>query len=349
MPVIRLLKRLMKVKQEQDAVKMDLNQSRKAIFALEDRLCAKVLHKILETFCLSVPNLYKYKGLPVWYILYTVLFVVVLNAAFILQISERLETYFQTIPKTAAALEGISFMGMTFTNTLSIIFAIFLRRKQTVKLVKDLKEAENVFHQNICVITNKENAFVKIFIATHICFLLYFALDSYMYASAFGHHGISSYFMTYFNIYMLCLSVLQICSYALYIKHRVDYLNSKMLEIIGAKISESANDESSRESLENLRIFMKIFDRLCDAIEMINECFGIQIVLIVCNSVAFIIIGLNLCFKIILKRIGTEFQEDTAYVIFVNIWCSLLFVVSTYTVYAFTVLCYVHMCRPYSH
>lgn len=312
-------------------MKMDTTPNRKFFFAFEDRIFVQILQKILETFCLSVPNLYNYKGLPVWYIFYAVLFLLFLNASYIWQINTRLQTYFLKIPKTAAALEGISFTGMTFTNTLSIVLAIFLRRKHIVKLVKELKEAENFFYEKFGAVDNKENTFIMMFVATHICYLVYFILDCSVYVSAFGLGGISSYFMTYFNIYMLCLSVLQICSYALNIKYRVQELNDKMREVISAGITSFANDESNRETVENLRIFMKIFDRLCDAIETINECFGIQIVLIVCNSVAFIIIGLNLCFKIILKK--TEFSGRTPYMIFVNVWCSLLFVVSTIVFY----------------
>lgn len=305
---------------------LDVIKNRKTFFALEDRFFVQVLQRILETVCLSVPNLYNYKGLPVWYILYTVLFIIFLNGAFIYQINNRFHTYFQTIPKTAAALEGISFTGMTLTNTLSIVLAIFSRRKHVVKLVKQLKEAENIFHETFGAVDKKENKFILMFLVTHFCFLLYFIMDCTVYISAFGLGGVSNYFMTYFNIYMLCLSVLQICSHALSIKYTLRNIYEKMQDIIGTGIKDFANDQSNRESVENLRIFMKIFDRICDAIETINECFGIQIVLIVCNSVAFIIIGLNLCFKIILKRV--EFSEKTPYMIFVSVWCSFLFVVS---------------------
>lgn len=306
---------------------MDANQSRKAIFALEDRIFVQILQKMLETVCLSVPNLYSYKALPVWYIFYAGLFIVLFNVAFVLQISSRIQTYFQRIPKTAVGLESISFTGMTFTNTLSIIYAIFLRRSHIVRLVKKRKEVEKFFRERFCAIDKKENAFSKMFIVTHLYFGFYFVLDCCVYISVLGF-GITAYCMTYFNIYMLCLSVLQICSHALYIKYRAHYLNLKMQEFFGAGITTCTNDELSREAVENLRIFMKIFDRLCDAIETVNKCFGVQIVLIVCNSIAHIILGLNLCFKIILNRTGPEFGGFAAYLTFVNMWCSLLFVVS---------------------
>lgn len=292
---------------------------------LEDKTFGNVVQKILETLCLSVPGLYNYNGLSVWYMCYTLLFLAVLNATYVWQMYLRIHTYFNFIPKTASVLESVSFTGLTFTNTLSVVVAIFLRRKSIVKLIKELKESEKLFQEKFGDMESKESVFSVIFIATHVCALLYFVLDSYLYKEL---RSLVAYYMTYFNVYMLCMSVLQICGYALDVKHKIQHVNTKMQELIGRGILLKAdNNGANREAVENLKIFMKIFDRLCDVIEMINECFGVQIVLIVCNSVTFIIIGLNMCFKIVLRR-ALSLEKSITPLIFVQIWCALLFIVS---------------------
>lgn len=286
------------------------------------------LQTILQILGLSVPNLLHYKGLSMWYILYVILLVTCIVVVYFWELNARIHSYYQKILKTTVALESTSLATMSITNIYGIISSVFLRRKQRITLVKELHVINQEFEERFGCTSNTKNTLSLLFCIIHAVVVLYVIVDGTICEETFGMRQFVSFFLTYYHIYMISLNVLQICTYATLIKSKFDCLNDMIYSTTLKAIKKHGDYETNRINLTNMRYFLKTFDKLCDVVELASKCFGLQIVFIVCISIMVIINGFNTSFKFLLSKATAPKMENMPYIVFVNVWCSFMFVVS---------------------
>lgn len=287
-----------------------------------------VLQTILQILGLSVPNLLHYKGLSVWYILYIITLVTCIVFVYFWELNVRIHSYYQKILKTTVALESTSLTTMTIANVFSIISSVFLRRKQRITLIRELRIVKREFEEKFGCTYNNKKTLSLLFCLIHVVVVLYIIVDGTICQNTFGVRQLVSFLLTYYHIYMISLNVLQICTYATFIKGEFNCLNDMIYSTTLKAIKKHGDYETNRTNLTNMRYFLKTFDKLCDMVELVSKCFGLQIVFIVCISLVVIINGFNTSFKFLLSKATAPKMENMPYIVFANVWCSFMFVVS---------------------
>lgn len=304
---------------------MEANIHKTSLFG--EQRSEKILQKIAEVLALAVPGLHSYKGLSLCYIIYAIfiVFLMMTTYAFAFKIQMELQQY--KVLGTIIVLRCTCLTILAVSNAVSTISAIFVNRKNVVKLSKILKDVDKCLYEKFGGGNIRDKVFVMVFGGVHLWMLLFLLLEGYTFHDTFGSLATQQSCMKYFHLYILTIYILQICNYSLYIKLRFQCLNNKIREII-LVVKKGSPIEDVNESLEKIRLLMKIFDNLCDAIEATSKSYGIQIIFIICLSVLSIIHGLNTCIKYSLHKVVLFKKDNVPLFLFVNLWSSLTFTVS---------------------
>lgn len=281
------------------------------------------LQFIASVLGLAIPNLHNYTGLSVWYIFYAVVVMALMVAVFAVALLLWIELFKLQLLGTVVVLNCMCLAIVTFSNILGIVFAVIVKRKGTVQLVKQLKDVDKAAKENQWHIEADKN-FSKAFIGLHVSVLLQVAMEATFYTSAFGLKSLILALLNGLLMYIHTINVLQISSFSLRINHRCVILNGVLHDLL-ASSQKATQVQEIHKILDDTRLLLKIYDSVCDMIDLVSRCYGTQMMLVVCVSVVFIVEGFNTCIKSSLKKINLERIEYP--VLFINLSSCLLFAV----------------------
>lgn len=285
----------------------------------------KYLQSIACIFGLAIPNLQFYRGLSVWYILYTVIVLASMVAIFIIAALKWIDLFQVQILGTIIILNCMCLAIMTFSNIVAILSAVIFKRKGIVHLVKIMKTVDKVMNANNWVMESNKN-FARVFIGMHICICLQITMESAFYTSAFGVSSLMNALLNGFLMYIHTINVLQISSFPLRINHRCISLY-KVLHRLLTSTQKATQVQEFHKILHDTRTLLKIYDNICDMFEIVSRCFGVQMILVVCVSVIFIVKGFNTCIKYSLKKIHLAHKEHEYPLLFINLCRCMTFIV----------------------
>lgn len=276
----------------------------------------KHLQFIATIVGLSIPNLYSYNGLSVWYILYSLIVITLLIVMLVLATLTWINLFHVKVLGTVVVLNCMCLVIMTFSNVIAIVCVVIVKRKRAVQLVTLLKDIDQAMNANNWIM-EANPTFSYIFISIHVFMLLHLIMEIIFNIFVFGVNSLLLPIFNAFFIYIHTVNVLQICSFPLRINHRCIHLN-KILEDLIFMSQKATKVQEVNKILDDARLLFKIYDSICDSFELVSRCFGIQMVLVVCVSVIFIVRGFNTCIKYSLEKIHLVHKEHEYALLFIS-------------------------------
>lgn len=285
----------------------------------------KYLQTISSIFGLAIPNLYTYSGLSVWYILYSLLVITVMCAIFARALMSWINFFRVKVLGTIIVLNCMCLSIILASNVVAILFAVFLKRKAMVKLVKQLKQIDKLTRENKWSFKTTKG-FTKIFIALHACILLQVVMEATFYTSAFGLRSLVLALLTGSLMYIHMINVLQISSFPVRVKQRCLGLNEAFRQLTTSS-QKATQVQDVNKVLDDTRLLLKIYDSLCDIFDFVSKCYGVQMIFVVSVSVIFIVEGFNTCIKYSLKKIHLVHKENEYPLLFIHLCRCMTFTV----------------------
>lgn len=286
----------------------------------------KYLQIIASIVGLSIPNLYSYTGLSVWYILYSILVIAVASAIVAKAVVEWIDLFRVKLLGTIIVLNCMCLAIMMLSNVVATILAVFVKRKGMVKLVKLLKDIDKTATANKWPVT-PNNGFTKVFVGLHVCILLQVLMEAIFYTSVFGMRSLVLALSTGSLMYIHMINVLQISSFPMRIKDRCTCLN-EIFRQLTASSQRASQVQEVNKILNDTRILLKIYDSICDMLDFVSRYYGVQMILVLSVSVIFIVEGFNTCIKFSLKKIHLVHKEHEYPLLFINLCRCMTFTVS---------------------
>lgn len=275
------------------------------------------LQFIASTLGLAIPNLYSYRGLSVWYIFYSIIVIALIVAMFVIALLNWIDLFQVKVLGTTIVLNCMCLTIMTVSNVVAIVFAVMMKRKSVVQLVKQLKDIDKATAENNWP-RNYNKSFTKVFVVMHVCILLQVLMHMIFYTIAFGMGSLTLSVLNGSLMYVHMINVLQISSFPIRINHRCIALNEVLNDLLTSS-QKATQVQEIHKILNDTRLLLKIYDSICDMFEFVSRCYGIQMILVVCVSVIFIVEGFNVCIKYSLQKIHLVHKEHEYPMLFINL------------------------------
>lgn len=286
----------------------------------------KHLQNIANVFALSIPNLHRYTGLSVWYILYVTCVLALMVASFALGLKKWMDLFEMKVLGTTVVLSCMCLSLITASNVFASLSAVFWKRKDIVRLIRQFEEIDKCARDNMWELEANTD-FTKLFIGIHLGLLVQLVTEACLFTKAFGPGALKLWCYTNLHIYIYMVNLLQICVYPLQIKHRCASFNGILKQLL-ASAQRATQVPEVHKTLEDTRLLLKVYDKLCDLFNSVSGCYGIQLVFAVSVSVMFMVEGFNTCLKFSLRKIYLRQKEHAFPLLFLNVWRSMTFAVS---------------------
>lgn len=277
-----------------------------------------------------------------WHKVYCVLMVIIIVIPTFLSLHGRRITAFVELQQTVQITDVISLVTVLISNVYAII-NILLYGERYIKTYFELLEQ---IDRNLLTTMNlkrKRLLFYTHLIVTHLILAMLCAYDYWTWTMALGFEIWKYYAIRLYSTYLNFLVVIQICTFASALKVRFEILNERLffvsMEWVGNLESSKAivlrdlffsyKKNSGTPELDglNLKCLIRMHDLLCDLIKLVNEAFGVNVVLLVCNIIINSVIAFNLMF---IYGIGAQTSRTNNWedIMALNTFWALVFVVS---------------------
>ncbi|RZC39611.1 uncharacterized protein BDFB_000669 [Asbolus verrucosus] len=295
----------------------------------DDKKIVKLLHRISQTLGLSIPNLYNYDGLAVCYLIYSFMICVILLGLCIYTLYVKIAHFYFGLIITAAILETISISGGTATNIISILSAVVLRRRKIVQAVKNIKEIEKALNEKFDVICqlDEKGLFLQ-FICLEVLIVLYIIYDSTFKIVQHGFSHFSLAVIMYLNMFLISINVMQVQLVSTCMKQYFQMINERLSETMQYPVTMMKTNETANSKFRTVKMkfFLKIYDKLCDVIDLVSKSYGIQIVFVAFIIIIGLIESMNLLMKFALKMDSEELQLRVTFLI-ATLWKSVIYII----------------------
>ncbi|KAF5275851.1 hypothetical protein FQR65_LT04089 [Abscondita terminalis] len=265
---------------------------------LKLNLWIKILDGISQLLCLTVPNLYNYNGLSVWYLLYSLTFVALLYFLLVWNVKLKIDSYYRIIDKTST-LDVLVMFSYSFINSFIILHTVFFRRKSLILGIRQLEELYNAF--NLSPYINKSKTFVIFGASSHLKFAAILVVVVSFHFLRIEQLQALLHVHTLVNLYIIIINTLQIINYC-HMLETLFYNLNKNLKFIITKNKHDINKPVKMEAM------LKLHDKLCDAQHSFNDVLGLPIILL-CGLVTLNClqtINLILEFKLSLNEVSID-------------------------------------------
>ncbi|EFA12700.1 gustatory receptor 89 [Tribolium castaneum] len=279
---------------------------------LTSKKFVKILQTISAITALSVPDLFTYGGLPVIYILYSILIAFTLVALSVYTLYFKVIYFYKNLLATVSILDSVTIASVTLTNVLSIFFAVIFRRRKIVSLVKNLQEIERVLNEKFqvsCEINEKSLLIVFGLLETFL--FSYIAFDC---VSQIRTHGFFLYSLSvvmHLNVFLVSITVSQVQLFSTCIKQYFSVVNEQLATTKVATIK--------------MKFFLQTYDKLCDIVDLVSDSYGIQIACVTFIIIICLIESLNLLMKCAL-RVQTLGEVWPITLLIADTWNSIIYI-----------------------
>ncbi|XP_031335168.1 uncharacterized protein LOC116165040, partial [Photinus pyralis] len=175
---------------------------------LQPDIILKFINGISQIFCLTIPNVYNYNGLSVWYLLYSLLLVSLLILILCWTVKSKLEDYYSFIDKTCA-LDLMVMVFYTVSNSVTIIGTVIFQRKNLVAAIRYIEDLGNL-HEMPLILKSCNDT--KLFLA--LVGLLHTCIGAILLTSIvlfyFGKINVIFSIIRFVNLYIVIITTLQI-------------------------------------------------------------------------------------------------------------------------------------------
>lgn len=276
---------------------------------------AKYIQKISVIVGLSVPNLYSYKGLAVFYIIYSFLicFSLIILCSYTIYI-ELITFKFKFI----LLLEIVITVTNTFASNAFVLIAIIFFRKKMVKIVKIFMKVNEILLQKFDArVQIPEHKILITFAFLTFNIIVYYIFNTINCSGKYGIVFFTFSVLNYVNVFMMFLIVTQV---QLILSSIEQYLQTVNNNFLMKCHSYKENKDTEVEFQSNKCLFFEIYDKLFDLIYLTNEVYMIQ------SSLLFLIIHISGIQTIIL--IVSFLNGNEIYKPILTIWRSLIYAVT---------------------
>lgn len=189
------------------------------------------------------------------------------------ELSQSLLDDISTVSATLLTLVAIARNNLTKNITNSTKFF-----KQITSIDRVLQFPNESYKKNHRYLRNK--SLIRL-----VLVVLLTCIDNYMWISSTGLL-ISTYYFHSYSMYILNdIVTLQIDAKIILLKERFALLNEKLSALVKEAAAETTGHKNVKPTdikptEETIRSFNKIFDVLCDLIESVNKCHGVEIIIL---------------------------------------------------------------------
>lgn len=254
-----------------------------------------VLQLLATIFCLSPPNLFHYRGLPIIFLVYgiTLCIAIIINEVFyIYQILRMFDKYGYNFI-LSQVLQLTCFISSTIFTVLSIVQPLIIKRKLLVRLTRSLKRLETELKDKCRETIAHNNNYLWIQLLTISCLILCGSVRAFLTMKNTNYLKLR---LQVYNIQMLSILIfilqIQLCTSK--IRNMVVYLQRNIEEKIIPKTSRLfLNNDMDKPIRVEPIFFLRKFDDLCDIIDMVSDVFGFQIVAITTCIILNVLFGVS--------------------------------------------------------
>nr|XP_023023177.1 uncharacterized protein LOC111511394 [Leptinotarsa decemlineata] len=273
----------------------------------------KLLQILSVSLGLSIPNLYVYEGLSIFYVIYSVLLCLVQTVTLIFNIVITTGNQYHLQPLSTNILHTVALFLSTATNIISIIMTVTLKRRKMVKLAKtistlekqmQLKYQETIIYDNNKLIT-KFLLFQSFIIGINLHQLYIY---SGLFNSSFWH--VAVYCLSKSDVMSISIIVSQVYFYCSCIKRIIQFTHENMVKKIRPVKSTNFVDHELKDIFRiETDFFVKKYDMICDITDMVGDIFDTQIFFILICIVIEVLHGINNSLRVIL---GSQIFEPNS-------------------------------------
>lgn len=272
----------------------------------------KIIQKIATVLGFSVPNLYNYRGLSGYFLIYAILLCIILICTTALSLYGRfVKTYINDVLSTVILTDVFFYLAPITTYTVSIIWTILFRRRDLLRFVRALRDLEKSLNTKFYFeYKYNENKLFSYFILfeSFICSYIFYAIlhisiiDFQIKVLLFN----LNFFLSIFSMSIICM---QIAQHMINLRYMFKFLNRKLyktinyysndkpLNIIGDEFLKSG---SPKPNYVEMNFFLKKYDILCDLVDLFAKVYGLQMLFITLTITVMIIRNLNMTLKVAL-------------------------------------------------
>lgn len=215
-----------------------------------------------------------------WYTIFIFLVIMVGNG---LAIYGRCKESYEGSPSTLVFTDIAVNIGTTITNVFSVV-VLSLWKFDDFKLFYEIFS-----NANDCLLKNKNltlsrcKAFYIELILGHVCILLLFIYDAYVWINGLGFKIFRHYIFRDFQNYHLYITVMIIYNFAISMKHRFEEINDTLRKVTnlpeckGSSINTQLVKMDKCDSHLGVRQISQLYEVLLLQISLFNKLFGWQI------------------------------------------------------------------------
>lgn len=230
---------------------------------------------------LSIPNLYRYRGLPLAYIIYWILILSTTISVFVYLLVNNIKENVADVRNLI--MWRVMFILFIFSLIVSTMTEmVFIKRRKMVKLYLFLNSLEACLCKKFPNKTNhKETMFsLKFFLCIAIHIIIFLGdLVSKLHNFELNSFTIFCVYLLYFHVVVSVL-ILQVDFYSLQIGSIFHFVNSHM------NTSRTKINESKEHNMSEIIFFIRRYDDLNRSVDMVKEVYEkIIIFIVICTNI----------------------------------------------------------------
>jgi hypothetical protein len=289
----------------------------------KERKILNPLFRIGRIYSLCPPDFSKQRSIICsWYNLYSVLVLTSLCLLCTWALINKWHVSDQYSSYTVLLFDILTVILLTLFNISSIINAVFLKKDSIKKLLTDLKELDYLMRQNQELLPKRQKLITVELTILHIFLLVSYCYDIYSNAISFEPQFYLTKISDYINEYLMALQVLLFRNYILSIKYKLESLNQSLMDF-GKSTPQSFPKEyklfgGPPKHSTFLTNHIDVHNKLCNIIDLFNNCFGLQIVGILFIGVIY---NTHVLFLLLMYGSGKATPNSDVSVVYVLLAC----------------------------
>lgn len=274
--------------------------------------------------------------------IYSCIMIVFLIVANIFSLRGRMQSSYTFLLQTVTITDIMQLFILFISNVYCVTHVLICGQGYIQRYFDFLKQIDAKLVTTMNLQKRRIIFYTQLF-CSHLVLLLLCIYDYWTWSSSLGIEVWIYYAFRLYSYYLSLVIVIQICTFATAIQLRFKMLNERLFDVSLDWLGNVESTESltirdlflsyKKSSAEvkaigiSLHCCIKMHDLLCDVIGLLNDCYGLTIVLLVCATIINSVIAFNLT---LIFSTGAQPASDTnsLHLIMLNVFWAAFFMVS---------------------
>ncbi|RZC39610.1 7tm 7 domain containing protein [Asbolus verrucosus] len=290
------------------------------------------LFRFAQICSLSVPGVAEKSAKFRWYTIYSVGIMVLILGFCFWSTTNKWKHSDQYSYYSVFLFDIITVILLSLISVLSIINSIFVKAKKVKILLANLMELDHLMdNNNSNFLKRRERTIIVELVAVHVFLMSLYTYDVFANILSFGLNYYTINIPHFINEYITTIEVLYISNYILSIKYKLTTLNISLINFVKKILQNIPKNHQSSSNLYNhptlLSKHLEIHNKLCNMIDMVNDCFGLQIFGILFVGVIYTTYTIFLVLIYGSGKMTPENGVSGFYILFLYICVSLIYMI----------------------